>query len=248
MNAWKFLAATILLVTHTAASSAAFLTPNSSAPVFEDWTRGAANSVYAEWDVFTQANGGTNSPDVGQSGVLGATVVQDNAATFALITSGGNIYSFAGPTSFDVTVPGYGLGAGSNTRIVAQIATQGNPLLPSSLQMTYSNGGSITSPPTALYDRGAITDGAITRNEWLAVWDIPAFNPSSSKIEFAASTSSMSLDKVAVDTYVKVGSFAALPTAIPEPTTLVLVGLTAMTSNLVFGRRPRREAVELSRI
>lgn len=238
MNVRNFLAATILLVAHTAASSAAFLPPNSSAPVFDDWTRGAANSVYAEWDVFTQANGLTNTPDIGQSGVLGATVVQDNAATFALITSGGNIYSFSGATSFDVNVPGYGLGAGSNTRVVAQIATQGNPLLPSSLQMTYTNGGSITSLPTALYDRGVTTDGGITRNEWLAVWDIPGFNPSSSKIEFAASTSSMSLDKVAVDTYVKTGSFAALPTAIPEPTTFVMIGLAAF-GKLMIGRRRR---------
>ena len=245
MKAMNLLAATALLFAHASAATAAFLTPNSTAPVFDEWTRGAANSVYAEWDVFTQANGGVNNPDVGQSGVTGATVVQDNAATFAIVTSGGNIYSFAGPTSFDVTVPGYGLGAGSTTRIVAQIATQGNPLQPSSLQMTYSNGGSITTPPTALYDRGLIVDGAISRNEWLAVWDIAGFNPSSSVIEFASSTSSMSLDKVAVDSYTKVGNFAALPAAIPEPTSLALIGLAAI-GQLVCGRR-RREAVEFSR-
>jgi hypothetical protein len=241
MNARKFLAATAIVVAYASAASAAFLTPNSSAPVFDNWSRGAANSVYAEWDVFTQPNGGVNTPDIGQSGLTGATVVQDNAATFALITSGGNIYSFSGPTSFDVTVPGYGLGAGSNTRVVAQIATQGNPLLPSSLQLSYTNGGTIVAPPTATYDRGVTLDGGISRNEWLVVWDIPGFNPSSSLIEFAASTSSMSLDKLAVDTFATTGALAPLPAAIPEPSTFVLLGLSAW--GLVAGRR-RRKAVE----
>lgn len=237
MNVWKFGFAAVLLIAHASTATAAFLTPAGSSPVFEDWTRGAVNSVYAEWDIFTQANGATNSPDVGQSGVLGATVAQDSG-TFGLITSGGNIYSFAGPTSFDVAVPGYGLGAGSNTRIVAQIATQGNPLLASSVKLTYTNGGSVVAAATALYDRGLISDGVVTRNEWLAIWDIASFNPGSSLIEFAASASSMSLDKVAVDTSTQVGAFAAAPIAIPEPSTVVLGGISAMVALLSRRSRP----------
>lgn len=239
MNVRKFGFAAVVLIAQASSATAAFFTPASSTPVFENWTRGAANSVYAEWDVFTQANGATNSPDVGQSGVLGATVAQDSG-TFGLITSGGNIYSFAGAMSFDVNVPGYGLGAGSNTRIVAQIATQGNPLLASSVKLIYTNGGSVVAAPSALYDRGLISDGTITRNEWLVVWDIPSFNPGSSFIEFASSASSMSLDKLAIDAYTQISDFAPVPANVPEPSTVALGGLTALVA--LAGRRGRRSA------
>ena len=166
------------------------------------------------------------------SASLAQTVAEDSA-TPAILTGGGNIYAFAGPTSFDVVVPGYGLGAGSNTRIVAQIGTQGTDLLPSSLQLTYNNGGSVTAP-TALYNRGLFGP----KREWLAVWDISNFNPGSSLIEFAASGSSMSLDTLAVDTFTQVGTFSSLPVAIPEPASLVIVGFAASAA-LVASRRRR---------
>lgn len=203
-------------------ASAELLAPNGAAPVFDDWTRGDANSTYAEWDVFTDAVGGTNSPDVGESGLTGATVAQDSGV-LAIVTSTGNIYSFAGATSFDVDLPGYGLGAGANTRVAVQIGALGSSLDDQSLSLTYNDGdGDVTAPPTALYDRGDQPAGDFSRSEWLAVWDIEGFNPDSALVEFSASASSMSLDTLAVDTYAQSGAFSALPAAIPEPSALAL--------------------------
>lgn len=197
-------------------SSAAFIVPDSATAPFANWSRSGADSAYAEWNAFTVAAGAPgNSPDVGSFGPTTANLTQSFFP--ALITSGGNIYSFAGATDFDVTLPNYGYGAGYKTRVVAQIGTFGTPLLQTSLSLKYSDGNATQQAAlTSANVVAAPNPAGGTTDEWLVVWDVPNYNPGSFQLEFVASGSSMSLDRLAVDTFTQ---------AVPEPASLAIAGL-----------------------
>jgi hypothetical protein len=190
-------------------ASAAFIVPDGSTAPFEDWSRTDPNSMYAEWNTFTVANGApANTPDVGSFGPTPANLEQNGA--FAIITSGGNIYSFAGATGFDMTVPNYGYGIGYDTRVAVQLRTLGNPIDVSSLLLTFDDGnGPQSLAPSSSVGPTPDADG----QEWLFVWDVANFNAASMLVEFNASASSMSLDRLAVDTFTQ---------AVPEPASLHL--------------------------
>jgi hypothetical protein len=223
-------AAAVAVCCWTQPASAAFIVPDGATAPFADWSRSDANSAYAEWNTFTVAAGAPgNSPDVGSFGPTTANLTQSFFP--ALITSGGNIYSFAGATDFDVTLPNYGYGAGYSTRVVAQIGTLGTPLLQGSLSLTYSDGNAtqqaaLTSATVAVAPNplGGTTD------EWLVVWDVPSYNPSSFLLKFVASGSSMSLDRLAVDAFTQ---------AVPEPATFAIAGISLAGCVAVARRRSR---------
>jgi hypothetical protein len=198
---------------------AALVVPNGATPPFEDWNREDPYTAYAEWNTFTSPNGGTNAPDVGQFGPPTANLVNNGA--FAIITGGGNLYSFAGVTDFDVTVPNYGFGEGRPTRVVAQLltATGSTPLAGGSMRLTYDDGG---GNQTLLPDQ-VVAPGS--NAEWLFVWDIP-FNPASLLLEFNASDSSMSLDRFVVDTF-----------TVPEPGAVVLIAICVGIAGIAARRR-----------
>lgn len=209
------------------AASAAFLVPDSATDPFENWSRNDAGSMYAEWNSFTVAMGAPgNAPDVGSFGPAPANLQQNFIP--ALITSGGNIYSFAGPTDFDLTVPNYGLGAGYDTRVAVQLRTLGNPIDASSMQLTYDGGGGPqTLAPASSVGPTPDLDG----EQWLFVWDLPSFNPASMRVEFNASASSMSLDRVVVDTFTQ---------AVPEPVSLGLAAAVVLCGAGIHRRRRQR--------
>lgn len=202
-----------------------FVVPDGSSSPFEDWTLGDTNSVHAQWEVFTDAYSTPgNLPDVAGSFPAsgtpsGAAAVVIGNESSAFLTGGGNIYSFAAPTSFTVTVPNYGLGAGWNSRFVVQIQNQGNPLDFSSVRLSYDGGNQLLP-----YD---FTDELIGNPapENLFAWDLAGFNPSSFTLTFNASASSMSLDALAVDAFTQTSAFA--PLGVPEPATgaLAVLGL-----------------------
>jgi hypothetical protein len=202
---------------------ASFVAPDGTTSPFEDWTLSDANSVHAQWEVFTDAVGTPgNLPDVAGSFPAdgtpsGATAVVIGNTPSAFLTGGGNIYSFAAPTSFSVTVPNYGLGAGWNTRFVAQIQNQGNPLDFSSVLLSYDGGNQLLP-----FD---YTDELVGNPapENLFAWDVVGLNPSTFTLTFNASSSSMSLDALAVDTFTQQGAFA--PMGVPEPATGALAAL-----------------------
>jgi hypothetical protein len=211
-----------LLAAAASTASAAFLIPNSTTPPFTAWSRGGANSTYAEWNVFTAGHTNPNAPDVGTFGPAGAALVQAN--TTAFVTSGGNIYSFAAATDFDVVAPSLNLGAGHATRVVAQIATLGTPLLESSLALSYIRDAvTLQAPRTSATFTSVPNPAGGNTEEWTVVWDVPDFNPASLLLEFKASGSSMSLDRLAVDAFAR---------PVPEPTAIGLaaagVGLAAV--------------------
>jgi len=238
----KSLAALVAVVALTAgvvhAVPTSFIAPNGTTSPFEDWTLGDANSVHAQWEVFTDAYSTPgNLPDVAGSypaagSPSGAASVVTGNTSSAFLTGGGNIYSFAAPTSFTLTVPNYGLGAGWNTRFVAQIQNQGSLLDFSSVLLSYDGGNQML--PFDYTDE--LAGNAAPEN--LFAWDLAGFNPATFTLTFKASSSSMSLDAIAVDTFTQQGAFT--PLGVPEPATgalaaLGLIGTLAARRRLVRG-------------
>jgi hypothetical protein len=234
----KKLLAALVAATLTAgvahAVPTSFIAPNGTTSPFEDWTLGDANSVHAQWEVFTDAYSTPgNLPDVAGSypasgSPSGAASVVIGNTSSAFLTGGGNIYSFAAPTSFTVTVPNYGLGAGWNTRFVAQIQNQGSLLDLSSVLLSYDGGNQLL--PVDYADE--LVGTPVPEN--LFAWDLAGFNPSTFTLTFKASSSSMSLDAIAVDTFTQQGAFA--PMGVPEPATGALAALGLLGT---LAARPR---------
>lgn len=239
----KSIAALVAAVMLTAGVAQAvptsFVAPNGSTSPFQNWSVGAANSVHAQWELFTDAYSiPGNLPDVpgsypaaGTPSGAAAVVIGNEPTAFIAGGSAGNIYSFAALTKFTVTVPNYGLGAGWNSRFVAQIQNQGSPLDFASIQLSY-DGGSQLLP----YDyTDVLTDTPFAEN--LFAWDLAGFNPSTFTLTFSASATSMSLDALAVDTFTQQGAFA--PMSVPEPAAGALAALGAI-GTLVVRRRAAR--------
>lgn len=206
---------------------AEFLVPDAVTPPFDGWSRGDSNSTYAEWDTFTAANDvdGVNLPDIGASGPGSPTLTQTalDPGGFAILASSGNIYSFNSRTSFDIEVPSYDLGAGYNTRVVAQTRTLGNVPDLDSIALTYNDGNAdVTVAPEYVLQQN-VTEGDFAGLISTFGWDVSGLNPEGFSFAFAAAGSSMSLANIAVDTYTQTGAFAAFPTVIPEPTAAVLI-------------------------
>lgn len=230
------------LVMLSGAAQAAFLVPDGVTPPFESWSRDDANSTYAEWDTFTNANSadGVNAPDVGSFGPAAATLSQTapDPGGFAIIASSGNIYSFNSRTSFDVELPGYGLGVGYNTRVVAQSRTLGNVPDLGSVMVTYNDGVTDVSVAPDYVLQEEITSGGFSGLVSTFGWDLPGVNPSSLLFELDAAGSSMSLANLVVDTYVQTAAFPAFPPVVPEPASALGVS-TALAVGLVGVARRR---------
>jgi hypothetical protein len=207
---------------------AEFITPDASMPPFRDWARGAANSVYAEWDVFTVPFGAPgNAPDVGSfpstgSPDGGASLIVSNLPGAFL--TGGNIYSPTVATAFTGTIPAHNRGPGWNTRVVFQLQTRGSFVDPNSVELSCLSGPSeVFLDWTAHYELASIPLGGFGgfQVDRMFVFDIPAFNPAALELNFVASESSMSLSRVAIDTF----TTQAPLSAVPEPASFAMAGL-----------------------
>lgn len=209
-----------LVVTATPAM-ADFVVPNGSNYA---WTRGVtANSAYAQWESFTSPTG-PNTPDVGSfaGGTLPGSAPAWNvfdSSGGSFITSGGNIYSFSVPSNMHVVAPNFDLGASYTTTVLLQIRTQGTEFLPSSVNI-----GGVAPVETVELLRQPLGGFGGFLVDTLFRWEI-AGNAASYEIRFDASGSSMSTDRVAVDTY----------TFVPAPGAAALLAL----GGLVAGRRRR---------
>lgn len=183
--------------------------------------RGEANTTYQEWNVFS-STGGPNAPDVANSNVNGtANVVELSGGAF--VTSGGNIYSPTFVTSFSVTVPDFNLGSGYVTNAVIQIRTQGTNVDTASVLFN----GAAAQSATLLYSEVLGGFGG-NLEDWEFVFSNVPGNLSLDTITFHASGSSMSLDRLSVDTQA---------VAVPEASSLVMVGIAAVTVLGVVRRR-----------
>ncbi|MEM6328985.1 MAG: dockerin type I domain-containing protein [Planctomycetota bacterium] len=173
------------------------------------WTRGAEGTTYAEWDQFFLP-GGPNEPDVAFLGFeeqFDANVAETTGLAF--VTSGGNIYSFAGATAFDVTMPTIDAGPGFDTYVVLQFTAIGNlpdlqsPVLTAGGESFGFDGQLNTFSGQATGQFG----GADVTNVWW--WELGEVGADEVLIQFNAAASSMSLTNLVIDTFTTEAS--ALP-------------------------------------
>lgn len=173
--------------------------------------RGGTDTTYQRWEAFLTPTG-PNPPDVADVNPNGtADLVELSGQSF--VTSGGNIYSFAVATDFDVTVPDYNYGAGYVTDVVVQIRTQGTGI---DLSSVLWNG--ISPDDSELLFEQLLGGFGGALQDWKFTWDDLPGNIAVNLLSFNAQGSSMSLDRLAIDTQA---------TAVPEASTLMLVGVAA---------------------
>jgi uncharacterized protein (TIGR03382 family) len=222
-----------LSLSFATASHAAFTTPDA-----HGWSRGSARSVYAEWDVFTSPFGG-NTPDVGlhPSPLPTGWVTPDvsDASGSSFVTSGGNIYSFSAPLEITAVVPNFNAGPAWVTTILVQTRTQGSEINPNTVRIGSYKPVEVIE---LLRQPNGGMGGVLVETLWK--FEIRG-NAASYAVEFAGAASSLSLDRIAIDT--KYGAIrptfqngtTQLPAQpIPVPSSLAVVGAGAA---LVFRRR-----------
>jgi hypothetical protein len=185
--------------------------------------RGSADSTYQEWNTFTSALNGPNTPDVANVNPNGtAQLFQTTPGAF--ITGGGNIYSIGTATTFRVNVPDFDKGPNYLTRAVLQIKILGTDI---DLDSVRFNG-------LAFHHKELIQEmplggfGGFDRI-WKFQWNNVSNNMALNTFHFNSASSSLSLDRVAIDT-----SFSA----VPEPSSGLLVALVTASGFL----RRRRSA------
>ncbi len=199
-----------------------FDTPNT-ATTWGGWTRGDANTLYAEWDTFIDASyagSRTAAPDAGSANISDA-FISWNSGVFA--TGTGNLYSFSVNENYGLSLTG--TVSGSAIQVALQVEVWGvnlssitlNGLTPTTQTVTYS--GTV---------QASVGESAVYQN--LYVWTLDA-GTTAYNFNFAAPVHA-SLTQVAVD----IGTVAAVPEA--SSLALVLAGLGAV-GTVVRRRRSR---------
>lgn len=214
------LVAGLALAGIASSASAEFITPDAGT---FGWERGTSGlSTYAEWNFFTSSTG-PNAPDVGS--FLGGTLAVGAAAfnvfdanaleSGSFVTGGGNIYSPSGILGPQIEFGGFGLGDGYVTTVLLQIRTLGTELDFDTLSI---NG---TTAPTAIVELERIPLGGFggAQVDTLVRFDLVG-NLASYVITGQALESSLSLDRVAIDTF----------TTVPAPGAFALLGLGGLFS------------------
>lgn len=192
-----------------------------------EWAHGDAGTLYAAWDNFSATT--DTSPDVGSANIQSAEVKELTGGAF--VTSGGNIYSFAVPTSFQVTLDGNSSGpaTGSPVSVSLQLFTLGTLLDLTSVKL---NGVAASGGITGQYDGGTGFGGQAYDAQYLFTWDIAATDLFS--FTFNAVGSSMSLDTVAID----IGPSSV--SEVPVPAAAWLFG-SAVLGMAGIGRRRNKQ-------
>ena len=160
------------------------------------WDRGGANTTYYEWDDFTSATG-DNAPDIAAvpsdvAGVL-PNVLETTGGAF--VPSTGNIYSINSVIEFEITVPTIEQ-AGGTADVVLQTRTQGREID----EMTLLANG---QPPVETIELFRFQLGPDDIFGGFLVDVVHRFEVDSANpvvITFVAADTSLSLDRVSVDT------------------------------------------------
>ncbi|MFP4156955.1 MAG: Ig domain-containing protein [Opitutales bacterium] len=157
----------------------------------------SGGTAFAEWEAFSDASGGDNSPDAGLGGSAGFAVSpvlrQDNPDSGAFITSSGNIYSFSGISRFAID----GRFAGELNNFVLQFTTFGAEIDYTSILFRYGpDFGNSLAPTTAAPT--ATAEGEVS---YLAQWDLSSLGGLNEpfRIAFDASGTSVSLAAARID-------------------------------------------------
>lgn len=241
---WPALCLSTFLLGGFSLAQAAFVAPAS-------WVRGVdPGSTYQEWDVFTSTTGpnAPNSPGVPPAAVVAAAPFNPNGVADAFdtaggsfVTGGGNIYSPTAIVDVDVLVPNYAAGAATWTTVLLQTRTQGNSIDPAGVRLSGPGGTLAPVDSALLFVQPLGGFGGNLEDRWFE-FIVPG-NAASYLLEFAGAASSVSVDKISVDT---VWTSAANPLrdpnpVVPEPRAGVLAILAAGVSlGLAYWRSTRR--------
>lgn len=208
----RFLTVISLVTIACPTASADFITPDF---------RGDSDSTYQQWDVFTSALFGPNLPDIANNNPNGtAQLVQTIPGAF--VTGGGNIYAPSTPVSFTVDVPDYDQGAGFFTTAVLQIRTLGT-----SLDLTSVTFNGVAPQVTGLLLQQPLGGFGGFLEDWLFQWNNLIGNGAINTVAFGSAGTSMSLDRVAIDTIVR---------PVPEPSSIVLLLASTSVCGLIRRR------------
>lgn len=198
-----------------------FDTPQEAA--WGGWTRGAGDTIWAEWDTFDDGNHTgrrTAAPDIGVHGATNAHV-HWNSGTFK--AGSGNLYSFSVAPAFVFRLTDSTPIAG-RVRAALQTETWGRSIDVASMLLN----GSAPTFVTASHVNPAHPSsyGQVTLRQELFYWDLDVA-PSSYVFAFKAKDHALSLAQVAID----IGPRAIAPMAIapmsitpvPEPATYAML-------------------------
>lgn len=169
----------------------------------------APGSVYAEWNFMGDDEPLTltiedRTPDIAAFGLGAGPVRLAETSGTAFVTGGGNIYALGGAGTFTLEVPGI---TGTPMDVWLRAATLGDVMAESATL----NGVAATLVPTFTSTLGGAFGGTEQEVYWMWSNVAPA---ASLNFAFAAASSSLSLDQVAV--------YAA---PVPEPGTYALMAL-----------------------
>ena len=221
-------AALVLAATAAPTARAAFVAPAWDRPA--DAVQATADgTTYQAWDVFTGLT--SQSPDAASVNPAGVAAL-DELTGGAFVTGGGNIYSPSVATRFAVVLPGLAAGGpGDGTNFHVQLRTLGSELDLGSLTLDGTPADALDGYAYAELDRVPLGGFGGSQVDHLFTF----FSPDASAdfaLGFAAASSSMSLDRVSVDTLVGAGT-------VPEPA----AGVTLLSAGLLALRRRRKTPV-----
>ncbi|MEO0512561.1 MAG: hypothetical protein AAF108_06645 [Planctomycetota bacterium] len=190
-----------LLLLAPCSSQAQFIVPSQGT---DGWSRDVTElSLYAEWDFF-QSPGGPNAP---QAQTVVGNLPGDAPAFDAFdsnaessgsqIISSGNIYTFGGINMPLTIAPGFGLGYGFRTVVLYQVQTLG---FEPDVDTFTLNGRFLPNEVVELERKDAVSvfGGADVTN--LVRFELPR-NDLSHEVFFEAESTSMSFDRVTIDTF-----------------------------------------------
>lgn len=191
-----------------------------------EWTRGVGDSIYAEWDTFSDASYPgvrTSAADVGS---YGATNVNLGWNSGVFVAGSGNLYSFTTDEAYTVSLTDATPIVGP-VRVALQTETWGldlssvllNGVAATAKQVTFQNPN---------YDSSF---GVVTLTQTVFTWDLDV-GVSQYNFSFAAPVHT-SLTQVAVD----IGSVAV----VPEPSTYAMLAAGLAMVGGVAARRRRQD-------
>ncbi len=185
-------------------------------PVVPTW-RGATSADFYAWESFTSAFGGPNLPNY--AGTESAAALF-NFGGGAFITGTGNLYGAGGPLSISI----YGGLTADVSTVILNLSTIGTTVNLNSIRFSiFDNSGNSTvlAPGSSTLQSDTPAPGGQGQIQtWAMQWAITpsAFTPTRFVLDFASTTSNMSLDAVSLDMR-----------HVPVPGAFALIALAGLT-------------------
>lgn len=256
----------LLIVLALAACSTAVQADFFAPTVWSRPTTTGSNATFQGWDIFSSTTG-PNAPHLVSGPAFGGTgnwspinpggtanALDSNApGNGAFVTGSGNIYSPAGLVAPRAIIPNnIDLTAGANnsgwTTLIVQLRTQGNVLDLASGRLN----GNLSPVSSVVTSNQPISGGfgGFIREYWLQ-FQVPG-NADTYQFDINPADVSVSFDRLAVDTIWNPSAgnqddafLEPTPgSAVPEPTTWALLGVTVVCAGVIGYRRRRQQLAQ----